>query len=252
MVAAAARSDGAEAYVVDQLQELIAFLEEKTGRSFDMEELRRTLQRENESKAHFLSFLQKRMTRRYPNTLTLVVFQLFATHLDIGMPWVLDFFRQLDAEIDRYPVSDEKRLLWLHLEPFDQKSLRAYLNYGDQVTLAYDDFDLDYMEPLDTSRPLQALARKMILNIYNGDFRRKVEAIEGFVSTYKPDGVVQFCHWGCRQSSGGTMLLKDKMKELGVPMLVLDGDAIDRRNCPDGQIRTRFEAFLEILRNGGD
>lgn len=242
----------AEAYVVDQLTELIAFLEKKTGSAFDMEELQRTLERENESKAHFLSFLQKRMTRRYPNTLTLVVFQLFATHLDIGMPWVLDFFRQLDQEIDRYPLSDEKRLLWLHLEPFDQKTLRSYLNYGDKVTLAYDDFDLDYTEPLDAAHPLQSLARKMILNIYNGDFRRKVEAIEGFVNTYRPDGVVQFCHWGCRQSSGGVMLLKDKMKELDVPMLVLDGDAIDRRNCPDGQIRTRFEAFLEVLRKDGE
>ena len=244
-------SADAEAYVVDQLQELIAFLEEKTGRAFSMEELSRTLERENRSKDYYRSFLQKRMTHAYPNTLTLVVFQLFATHLDIGMPWVEELFRQMDEEIETYPISDEKRLLWLHLEPFDQKSLRAYLNYGDKVTLAYDDFDLDYTEPLDPAHPLEALARKMICNIYNGDFSRKIAAVENLVKTYQPDGVVQFCHWGCRQSSGGTMLLKKKMKELDVPMLVLDGDAIDRRNCPDGQIRTRFEAFLEILMNGG-
>ena len=30
-------------------------------------------------------------------------------------------------------------------------------------------------------------------------------------------------------------------------MLILDGDGIDRRNSHDGQIKTRLEAFLEIL-----
>jgi benzoyl-CoA reductase/2-hydroxyglutaryl-CoA dehydratase subunit BcrC/BadD/HgdB len=58
---------------------------------------------------------------------------------------------------------------------------------------------------------------------------------------------VELCHWGCKQSSGGAMLLKQKMREIGMPMLILDGDAVDRRNNHDGQIRTRFEAFLEVL-----
>lgn len=30
-------------------------------------------------------------------------------------------------------------------------------------------------------------------------------------------------------------------------MLILDGDAMDRRNSHDGQIKTRLEAFLELL-----
>lgn len=33
-------------------------------------------------------------------------------------------------------------------------------------------------------------------------------------------------------------------------MLILDGDGIDRRNSHDGQIRTRLEAFLEMLESG--
>ena len=33
----------------------------------------------------------------------------------------------------------------------------------------------------------------------------------------------------------------------GIPMLILDGDALDRRNNHDGQVKTRFEAFLELI-----
>ncbi len=58
-----------------------------------------------------------------------------------------------------------------------------------------------------------------------------------------PDAVIQFCHWGCKQSSGGSILLKEKMQEMDIPMLILDGDGIDRRNSHDGQIKTRLEAF---------
>ena len=43
------------------------------------------------------------------------------------------------------------------------------------------------------------------------------------------------------------MLLKEAMKEEGIPMLILDGDGIDKRNNHDGQIKTRLEAFLEML-----
>ena len=41
--------------------------------------------------------------------------------------------------------------------------------------------------------------------------------------------------------------LAEAEQELGIPMLILDGDGIDRRNSHDGQIRTRLEAFLEML-----
>ena len=37
---------------------------------------------------------------------------------------------------------------------------------------------------------------------------------------------------------------------MDIPMLILDGDGIDRRNSHDGQIRTRLEAFLEMLESG--
>ena len=63
----------------------------------------------------------------------------------------------------------------------------------------------------------------------------------------KPDAVIHFCHWGCKQVSGGSNILKNDMKEKEIPMLILDGDGIDKRNSHDGQIKTRLEAFLEMI-----
>ena len=44
--------------------------------------------------------------------------------------------------------------------------------------------------------------------------------------------------------------VKEEIAKTGVPMLILDGDALDRRNSHDGQIRTRLEAFLEMIDQG--
>ena len=240
-------SPEAERYVVQQLRGLICVLEEKTGRKYDEDALRETIRRENESKEHFRTFLEKRIDHAYPNTMTLVLFLLLATHLYIGSQWVLDFFRMLDADIGHYPPAKGKRLFWIHLTPYAQETLQSYLNYNDRYAIVCDDFNLDYMERMDEAHPLEALARKMIRNIYNGSFQRKAEACAAYAREYRCDAAVELCHWGCKQSSGGAMLLKQKMREIGMPMLILDGDAVDRRNNHDGQIRTRFEAFLEVL-----
>ena len=240
-------SPEAEHYVVEQIRDLICLLEEKTGRKFDEDALRENIRRENESKDYFRSALKKRIDHDYPNTLTLVLFLLLATHLNIGSQWVLDFFRMLSEDIESYPPAKGKRLLWVHLTPYSQETLQSYLNYNDRYAIVCDDFNLDYMERMDETHPLEALARKMICNIYNGGFERKADACAAFAKEFRCDAAVEFCHWGCKQSAGGAMLLKEKMREIGLPMLILDGDALDRRNNHDGQIRTRFEAFLEVL-----
>lgn len=244
-------SPEAERYVTGQLRELIALLERKTGRKYDEDALRENIRRENLSKQYFREFLHKRMTHDYPNTLTLVLFLLLATHLNIGSQWVLDFFKMMNEEIDDFPLAQGKRIFWIHLTPYSQPTLQSYLNYNRDYAIVGDDFNLDYMEQMDEAHPLEALARKMLRNIYNGDFSRKTEACAGYMCELNCDAAVEFCHWGCKQSAGGVMLMKEKMREIGKPMLILDGDALDRRNNHDGQIRTRFEAFLEVLRQDG-
>ncbi|BCN31143.1 2-hydroxyacyl-CoA dehydratase subunit D [Anaeromicropila herbilytica] len=242
----------AESYVVEQLKEMIVMLEEKFQMKLDMNELKETLKRENESKAYYKQFLKEQIDRYYPNTLTMNLFMLFATHLNIGTKEALDFFQLLAKDIKKYPKSNGTSLFWVHLFPYYQETLKSYFNCNEDYQIKACDLNLDYMEELDIEHPLETLAKKMILNIYNGSFERKVELVSQLVKEYKSDALIHFCHWGCKQSSGGVMLLKEEMKKLGVPMLILDGDGMDRRNSHDGQIKTRLEAFLEMIETGKD
>ena len=49
-------------------------------------------------------------------------------------------------------------------------------------------------------------------------------------------------------AAGAAQLVRRGLEEAGYPVLVLDGDACDRAMCMEGQMSTRFSAFLEMLR----
>ena len=51
--------------------------------------------------------------------------------------------------------------------------------------------------------------------------------------------------------SGGVFRLREALREADIPLLVIDGDGMDRRNSHDGQIKTRLEAFLEVVNQKG-
>ena len=236
-------------YVTAQLKEMISTLEHITGKVFDMDELSLVLQRENESKQYYKKFLEEKKKRYYPTTLTLQLYMLFATHLQIGSKETLDFFRSLYEDILTYPEFQGKRIVWVHLLPFYQETLKHYFNLSDHYQIQACDLNLDYMEELDVTHPLEALATKMLRNLYNGPYAKKADFVASLAKDMNADGVIHFCHWGCKQSSGGIFQLKQAMKNENIPLLILDGDGMDRRNSHDGQIKTRLEAFLELLNN---
>ncbi len=237
----------AERYVIGQLSELVEGFEETFKKKIDMDRLSEILRRENESKESYRRTLKMMSHKAYPSTLTMQMYMLFANHLNIGTPEIYDFYRQMEAEVAAAPEFSGVNIFWVHLLPFYQETLKSYFNGSTDYQIQGLEMSLDYMEPLDVSHPLEALAKKMILNIYNGSYERKAEMVGRVATEIHPDGVINFCHWGCKQSSGGAMILKEKMREAGVPFLILDGDGMDRRNSHDAQIKTRFEAFLEII-----
>ena len=70
--------------------------------------------------------------------------------------------RRMDEEIDLFPAIDQKRILFLHIPPYAEPTLRDYFNDSDRIGISVWDFDLDYTEMLDTAHPLEALADKML------------------------------------------------------------------------------------------
>ncbi len=66
---------------------------------------------------------------------------------------------------------------------------------------------------------------------------------------FNVDGAINFYPYSCRAWVSTVMITKRTIeKELGIPVLVLEGDSYDTRNYSAGQLRTRVETFAELLR----
>ncbi len=104
-----------------------------------------------------------------------------------------------------------------------------------------------FLEDADAD-PYDLMARRIVYNLANGNGRRRIYASREAALHAKADGVVVFCHWGCKQTLGLSALAKEVFEEAGLPTLVLDGDGCDGRSVSDGQMVTRVNAFLEQLR----
>lgn len=234
-------------YLAGQLEEFTAELERRFGRRFEEDKLKEALRIENETRKELIRFFQLQSEYYYPGELISHLYMMMGMHLLIGTQEFLDLIRYMIEEIKTYPKYEGKKILWVHLLPFYQESLKQCFNGSQDYQIIASDIILDSVEELDPEKPFHSLAKKIIRNMYNGSYSHKAQMVGQLADTLKPDAVIQFCHWGCKQSSGGSVLLKEEMQKKGIPMLILDGDGIDKRNSHDGQIKTRLEAFLEML-----
>ncbi len=234
-------------YLAAQLRSFAEELAGRFGKTFREEELREVLRIENETREELLKFLRLQSERYYPGEMISHLYMMMGTHLLMGTKEFLELVRFMNEDIKTYPKLEGKKIFWVHLLPFYQETLQKYLNCNPDYQIIASDIIIDSMEKLDPEHPFHALAKKIIRNLYNGSYSHKADMVANLADMLKPDAVIQFCHWGCKQSSGGSLLLKERMQEMGIPMLILDGDGIDRRNSHDGQIKTRLEAFLEML-----
>lgn len=234
-------------YLAGQLEEFTAELERRFGRRFEEDKLKEALRIENETRKELMRFFQLQSEYYYPGELISHLYMMMGMHLLIGTQEFLDLIRYMIEEIKTYPKYEGKKILWVHLLPFYQESLNQCFNGSQDYQIIASDIILDSVEELDPEKPFHSLAKKIIRNMYNGSYSHKAQMVGQLADTLKPDAVIQFCHWGCKQSSGGSVLLKEEMQKKGIPMLILDGDGIDKRNSHDGQIKTRLEAFLEML-----
>jgi benzoyl-CoA reductase/2-hydroxyglutaryl-CoA dehydratase subunit BcrC/BadD/HgdB len=247
-----ATDDAAVRYVARQLEELAAFAADVLGVRMRRDRLDAAIRNTNESVDYFHAFLERLEENYFPSSAALEMFRIFASHILMGTDDALAFYKMQYQDIRQCgPARGVKRILWSHVLPYYLEPLRGALDFHPERQLLISDMNYDAMTPLDADAPYESMARRLVYNHFNGGFRRKADAVLAMAERLRADGAVCFCHWGCKQSNGGAFLLKRLLRERGIPALVLDGDACDRRNMNGGQAATRLQAFFEMLEGSG-
>lgn len=240
------KSEDAVAEVADQLREMTMFLQDVTGRALDETALREAVARSDRSMKAYRDYCAL-TDRLLPCDLTSEMYLVLMSHILLGTPEAERLFGMLAADKAALAPSGEKRLLWLHLIPNMQPSVRELLNLTGRAGIASCELVYDNMIEMDPAHPYESMARRMVYNPYNGSAQARIERALEMAALTQADGAVVFTHWGCKATAGASHLMKDALEEAGYPALILDGDGCDPTNASDGQTTTRLEAFLELL-----
>ena len=240
--------EGAVAYVARQLREMVQFVEKQTGRPIPEDQLREAVARSQKSMDQFDQYMTLRADKQILGEMTGEMFSAFALHTLLGTPETEAYTRQCLAEISKAPKASGVRLMWMHTTPFWVEPLRKVTDFNPEVQVVACDMCYEGFVKADPADPYDAMARRVVYSAFNGPVNRRIERGIAAARQVKADGVVWFCHWGCKHTLGGAQLAKERFEAAGLPCLVLDGDGCDRSHGGEGQLATRMDAFVEMLR----
>ena len=255
-------------YVADQLRELARVAEETFGRTLDEASLREHVARTQRTLELMVEGLPLRRGRYLHNDMGLEMQEALALHLSLG---TADTLAMAERMVRDYPAAepfDGLSLAWMHVAPYFSYSLQQMLDVNREAQVVASDmcFNQVSLEGLSLAgdgtwrrepdtrawahgpdEPWEAMAERLIKNTFNGPAARRVARVRAMAEATGADGVVCFCHWGCKETMGASQLAKRELEAAGIPVLVLDGDGCHRANNAEGQAATRMGAFLEML-----
>ncbi|VAX06739.1 Similar to benzoyl-CoA reductase subunit B [hydrothermal vent metagenome] len=99
----------------------------------------------------------------------------------------------------------------------------------------------------DPENPLPSMAKAYIKIFINRNDQYKEDYIERMVKDFKIDGVIFMAARTCPNNSNAYYNLPRKLKNKGIPTIIIDGDLCDLRCYSDEQSTTLIEAFLETI-----
>lgn len=242
--------EGSVAYVARQLRELARFLEGVTGQKLDEERLRATLAKSRQT-LDDLSYVQKmRANKQILQDLVTPMYEFVTVNILLGSEPARQYAHQARQEVEEAPAAAGNRIFWMHTIPYWTASVKALLAFNPAVQIVGTDMVTASFVDFDPEDPYDAMARRMVYNALNGQIERRIREGLSWAKTVNAQGAVWFNHWGCKHTLGGAQLAKKRFEAEGLPLLILDGDGVDRSRGGEGQTTTRLEAFLEMLRSG--
>jgi benzoyl-CoA reductase/2-hydroxyglutaryl-CoA dehydratase subunit BcrC/BadD/HgdB len=241
-------------YLAHQFRDLAEFVADKTGEPLDPERLRQAVENTNRARAALVetyrlaSAVPTPARRRDLVNFGIVMALFLGTEggVEVAEAYRDEFARKVDSSTAGIP-GEQVRLMWLQNRIQFKAPLEEMLETEYQAAVVVDELNDVAWEPVDPDDPFEGFARRALSVPFIGSIRHRIETLKRLAKQYRVDGAVNPCHWGCRQGTGGRGLIQEGLKEAGIPVLNLEVDCIDPRNFAEGQLRTRLQAFVEML-----
>lgn len=246
----------AVSYLADQFKEMVEFVSRHTGQAMDPDRLAEVMEKTNLAREILLQVYE--MAGAVPTparskdmiNLGFVVLLLMGTDncIQLAETYRDEFARKIEDKVAGVE-GEQVRLMWYQNRIQFKNPLEKMLEQEFRVAIVVDELNDINWTPIDPEDPYEGLAARVLSNPLVGPVQRRIEHLIGLARSNRIDGMINPCHWGCRQGTGARGLIEEGMKKEGIPVLNLEVDCVDPRNFSEGQVRTRLQAFVEMILN---
>jgi len=241
--------------VTRQFEELITFLEPIIGHPLDPEKLKQTVALSLEATTLWSEVLD--MAKVRPSPLTFFDGTIYMGPIVVlrGTQIAVDYYKSLLAELKQKVAEnhaavkkENKRIYWDGMPVWGRlRSLSNIFNENSACVVASTYCNSWVFSDFDPEDPLASMARAYIKIFINRNDGFKENYIADMVRDFHIDGVVFMAARTCPNNSNAHYNLPRKLKQRGIPTIIIDGDLCDLRCFSDEQSTTLIEAFLETI-----
>ena len=243
-------------YVASQLKEMVEFISNKTGKTLDEDNFVEVIKCSNEANSYRKKISQ--LLSENPQLLKLCDYlPIYPLYTKLGRNEVLQVYKTLYSELKQmanskmYPYSNQEfRIIWLGAIPLTNARFLSYiendLKLGITAAEMFFHAECDFM---DESKPYESIAHKLMMYHTVGSVNNRTARIKKLISDFKIDGAIHFSHVSCCDFNGGVRFIHDMCKNMDLPFVELNADAGNRNNFSVELLKTKMEAFAEILKN---
>jgi benzoyl-CoA reductase/2-hydroxyglutaryl-CoA dehydratase subunit BcrC/BadD/HgdB len=246
-------------YMVAELQDLVTFLEQTTGKKMDWGLLSQHIEHTQQQidLLRGISNLRKAVPSPFP--VHRFAELMMTNYLFSGLPENIDYLNQLKKELEEMVAvkkgcipGERYRIMSLFMPPlYLMGFLEEIFRKHGAVSVVEPLFSQWGNGNLEPSKPLESLANKSFMLpescTYGPLDDRIINNTVECAREYKVDAAIFYAHVGCRQASALIRTYKEILGQVDVPMLILDCDIVDPTITSSHEIRKKMEEFFEFL-----
>ncbi len=245
-------------YATSELNRLVEFLTETTGRKLDHDKLKKVVALSDKACELWDQIMSYRKITPTPISAAEMGI-MFVMVTRQGTQIAVDFLQSVLDELSERVASgigvieNEKiRLFWDKIPLWYNMGLFNYFEKTNGVVVA-ETYSAAWSLRLDMDNPMKALALKSLksypmVSCVSVDNRKQM--VLKACKDYAIDGVIFHRNKSCLPITLGQMDIKEALqKELGIPSVIIDADHMDERNFSTSQVQTRIDAFMEVLQD---
>jgi benzoyl-CoA reductase/2-hydroxyglutaryl-CoA dehydratase subunit BcrC/BadD/HgdB len=250
-------------YYAGQMKDrLIPFVEQQTGRRFDLDRFREVVVESNRAYELLVDIRDTYRVKPAPHhgMLRMVPYMVFMH--GAGRRETTETLRLFQEDATRRvregrtegPFPEKHRVMWVHVPPFYDWELFSWMEEKFGATLVVDSLSsTSVLEPIETGSlesMLEGMAWQgldMTMSFMRFESAAFIDFTMNAYDQYGCDCMIATQHVGCQSICGARGLIREGCRRRGIPLLFIEFDYNDDRVLAREQMRAEMEDFFTTV-----